>query len=146
MTDYFRPEVDKDKKFLYVPDQVLCTKGKPWGNHYWEADWDISNTVKIAVACEDIKRRSYENSEFGKNNKSWSLDCCSSSGFRFSHDNKTIRIDGPITSRVGVYLDRSAKSLSFYGIYDQKATLLHRVTVDKTYHLYPGFLGKYKIC
>lgn len=106
------------------------------GRCYWEVKW--SGKVSIAVAYKDISRTgSREASGFGKNDKSWALECHGGS-YSFIHNNIPTSITGPRSSRVGVYLDHEADALCFYSI-TGTMTLLHKVKTKFTQPLYPGF-------
>ncbi|XP_029599961.1 tripartite motif-containing protein 16 [Salmo trutta] len=113
--------------------QVLCREGLS-GRCYWEVEW--TGGVVTAVSYKDISRTETDN-RFGFNNKSWSLLCCSD-GYYFRHNNVETKVPGPQSSRVGVYLDHKAGTLSFYRVSDTM-TLLHRVQTTFTQPLYPGF-------
>ncbi|XP_045567866.1 tripartite motif-containing protein 16-like [Salmo salar] len=113
--------------------QVLCREGLS-GRCYWEVEW--TGYVITAVSYKDISRTERGN-RFGFNNKSWSLLCCSD-GYYFRHNNVKTKVSGPQSSRVGVYLDHKAGTLSFYSVSDTM-TLLHRVQTTFTQTLYPGF-------
>ncbi|XP_029600125.1 tripartite motif-containing protein 16-like [Salmo trutta] len=114
--------------------QVLCREGLT-GRCYWEVEW--SGDVITAVSYKDISRTGSDN-RFGDNNKSWSLLCCSDGYYCFRHNNVVTEVSGPQSSRVGVYLDHKAGTLSFYSVSDT-VTLLHRVQTTFTQPLYPGF-------
>ncbi|KAJ8278240.1 hypothetical protein GJAV_G00085460, partial [Gymnothorax javanicus] len=119
-----------------VYSQVLCSEGLS-GCCYWEAEWS-GIQVDIAVSYQEISRRGGDIDRIlGRNNKSWSL-CCSPSSFSFWHNNKRIEIPVPSSSRIGVYLDHRAGTLSFYSVSDTM-TLLHRVQTTFTQPLYPAF-------
>ncbi|XP_071004889.1 tripartite motif-containing protein 16-like isoform X2 [Oncorhynchus clarkii lewisi] len=115
--------------------QVLCREGLS-GRCYWEVE--RTGDVITAVSYKDISRTERGNDGgFGFNNKSWSLyyyrgDYC------FRHNNVVTKVSGPQSSRVGVYLDHKAGTLSFYSVSDTM-TLLHRVQTTFTQPLYPGF-------
>ncbi|KAM9529807.1 E3 ubiquitin/ISG15 ligase TRIM25-like [Salvelinus alpinus] len=114
--------------------QVLCREGLS-GRSYWEVErsgW----CVYTAVSYKDISRTEADNA-FGLNNKSWSLQH-SSDGYCFRHNNVVTKVSGPQSSRVGVYLDHKAGTMSFYSVSDTM-TLLHRVQTTFTQPLYPGF-------
>ncbi|XP_042183479.1 LOW QUALITY PROTEIN: tripartite motif-containing protein 16 [Oncorhynchus tshawytscha] len=113
--------------------QVLCREGLS-GRCYWEVKW--SGNVITAVSYRDISRTK-TNNIFGDNNKSWGLQCYRG-GYCFRHNNVETKISGPQSSRVGVYLDHKAGTLSFYSVSDTM-TLLHRVQTTFTQPLYPGF-------
>ncbi|XP_046907274.1 E3 ubiquitin/ISG15 ligase TRIM25-like isoform X2 [Hypomesus transpacificus] len=113
--------------------QVLCRNALS-GRCYWEVEW--SGRVGIAVSYKDISRTG-RLSRFGYNDKSW---CLENSGkcFCFRHDNVEA-VTSSFGSRVGVYLDHMAGTLSFYSISDTM-TLIHRVQTTFTQPLYPGFV------
>ncbi|XP_064816330.1 tripartite motif-containing protein 16-like isoform X2 [Oncorhynchus masou masou] len=113
--------------------QVLCREGLS-GRCYWEVE--RTGGVATAVSYKDISRTERDG-RFGYNNKSWSLKC-SSDGYCFRHNNVETKVSGPQSSRVGVYLDHKAGTLSFYSVSDTM-TLLHRVQTTFTQPLYPGF-------
>uniref|UniRef100_A0AAZ3Q7Y4 Fish virus induced TRIM protein n=1 Tax=Oncorhynchus tshawytscha TaxID=74940 RepID=A0AAZ3Q7Y4_ONCTS len=115
--------------------QVLCREGLS-GRCYWEVEW--TGDVYTAVSYKDISRTERGNDGgFGYNNKSWSL-LCSRGDYCFRHNNVETKVSGPQSSRVGVYLDHKAGTLSFYSVSDTM-TLLHRVQTTFTQPLYPGF-------
>ncbi|XP_074466308.1 tripartite motif-containing protein 16-like [Sebastes fasciatus] len=115
--------------------QVLSREGLT-GRCYWEVKW--SGDVCIAVAYKDIRRTgTREECGFGCNDKSWSLDCYSSS-YKFEHNNISTSVSGPRSSRIGVYLDHRAGTLSYYSV-SGTMTLLHRVQTTFTQPLYAGF-------
>ncbi|XP_030622343.1 tripartite motif-containing protein 16-like [Chanos chanos] len=118
------------------------------GHCYWEVEW--SGLVSIAVSYKDVSRKGKgDESRFGRNNQSWSLVCYGSS-YAFRHnDNKTKIPIVPSSSRIGVYLDHRAGTLSFYSVSDTM-TLIHRVHTTFTQPLYAGFeavkLSAVQIC
>ncbi|XP_045072124.1 tripartite motif-containing protein 16-like [Coregonus clupeaformis] len=114
--------------------QVLCRDGLS-GRCYWEVEWS-GECVDTAVSYIDISRTETYGA-FGYNDKSWSLRCYSG-GCWFRHNNVRTKVSGPQSSRVGVYLDHKAGTLSFYSVSDTM-TLLHRVQTTFTQPLYPGF-------
>ncbi|XP_060753870.1 tripartite motif-containing protein 16-like [Neoarius graeffei] len=114
--------------------QVLC-KESVCGRCYWEVEW--RGYVSISVSYKEISRkgRGYE-CVFGFNSQSWSLYCFSSS-VCFRHNNIKTDLRGPSPSRIGVYVDHSAGTLSFYSVSDTMR-LLHRVHTTFTRPLYAG--------
>ncbi|KAJ8278220.1 hypothetical protein GJAV_G00085220 [Gymnothorax javanicus] len=117
-------------------NQVLCREGLS-GRCYWEAEWRRGR-VFIAASYKDISRKGEDKDcRLGCNDKSWALDHCR---FRcyFWHNNKGTKIPVPPSSRIGVYLDHRAGTLSFYSVSDTM-TLLHRVQTTFTQPLYPAF-------
>ncbi|XP_053095734.1 tripartite motif-containing protein 16-like [Pangasianodon hypophthalmus] len=119
--------------------QVLC-KESVYGRCYWEVEWNGMG-VDISVSYKDIRRKGESNEcGFGYTKQSWSLQCYSSS-LCFWHNDKKTELQGPASSRIGVYVDHSAGTLSFYSVSDTMR-LLHTVHTTFTKPLYPGF----KIC
>ncbi|KAJ8278223.1 hypothetical protein GJAV_G00085270 [Gymnothorax javanicus] len=119
--------------------QVLCREGLS-GCCYWEAEWGGYDGVYVAASYKEISRKGWgDDSALGFNNKSWAL-FCSPSSYSFWHNTKSTVIPAvPSSSRIGVYLDHRAGTLSFYSVSDTM-TLLHRVQTTFTQPLYPGFL------
>ncbi|KAJ8278351.1 hypothetical protein GJAV_G00086690, partial [Gymnothorax javanicus] len=127
--------------------QVLCREGLS-GRCYWEAEWSGAE-IAIAVSYKEISRKGGGNDcRLGFNSKSWALGC-SLSRCLLRHNNKRTEIPVPSSSRIGVYLDHRAGTLSFYSVSDTM-TLLHRVQTTFTQPLYPGFWVDYgssvKLC
>uniref|UniRef100_A0A667ZWK1 B30.2/SPRY domain-containing protein n=1 Tax=Myripristis murdjan TaxID=586833 RepID=A0A667ZWK1_9TELE len=117
--------------------QILCRDGLT-GRCYWEVERE--GRVYIAATYRGIGRKG--NSDvcgFGRNDKSWNLDC-HGGGFSAKHNNRETAIRAPSSSkRVAVYLDWPAGSLSFYSV--SSDTLIHLHTFNSTFTepLYPGF-------
>ncbi|XP_004085779.2 tripartite motif-containing protein 16-like [Oryzias latipes] len=115
--------------------QVLSAEGLT-GRCYWEVDW--SGVVYIAVAYKDRSGTgTWDESAFGFNDKSWALKC-SPTEYTFYHKSSCVSIAAPRSSRVGVYLNHKAGTLSFYSISDSM-TLLHKVQTTFTQPLHAGF-------
>ncbi|XP_051747574.1 tripartite motif-containing protein 16-like [Ctenopharyngodon idella] len=141
--------------------QVLCRDRVCDRRCYWEIEWK-GNTVSISVSYKSISRKGRGNEcQFGSNDQSWSL-ICSIDRYSFRHNNietdlpvefissRTGVYDDdddddddydlePISSRVGVYVDHSAGTLSFYSISGDTMILIHTVQTTFTQPLYPGF-------
>ncbi|KAL0984422.1 hypothetical protein UPYG_G00141260 [Umbra pygmaea] len=123
-------------RFIYIV-QVLCKEFLS-GACYWELEWG-GRSVGVAVAYNGISRKGPGNKcLFGYNDQSWMLHCSTSSCCFYHKKNRT-DIPIPCSSRVGVYLDHRAGTLSFYSISDTM-TLLHRVQATFTQPLYLGFI------
>ncbi|KAL3988987.1 hypothetical protein ACER0C_013305 [Sarotherodon galilaeus] len=106
------------------------------GRCYWEVE-RRGGGLYVAVAYKNITRAgSVNESKFGRNDKSWSLDCDNDS-YTFWYNNIQTPVSGPRSSRVGVYLDHRAGILSFYSV-SETMTLLHRVQTTFTQPLYAG--------
>ncbi|XP_032426172.1 tripartite motif-containing protein 16-like [Xiphophorus hellerii] len=105
------------------------------GPCYWEVEW--RELVYVAVAYKSISRAGSGNEcKFGYNDISWAL-YCSQNNTKFCHNNIPTSISGPVSSRVGVYLDHRAGILSFYSV-SETMTLLHRVQTRFTEPLLAG--------
>ncbi|XP_073728254.1 NLR family CARD domain-containing protein 3 isoform X2 [Misgurnus anguillicaudatus] len=131
------------ERFEGVP-QVLC-KQSLTGRCYWEVDWDV--WARIAVSYKGITRKEGSNSMFGLHENSWNL-FCTVNGFNLWHNNinKDISILSPPSKRIGVYLDWSAGTLSFYSVSDaQTLTHLHTVKSKFTEPLYAGFMVHHEV-
>ncbi|XP_039635156.1 tripartite motif-containing protein 16-like [Perca fluviatilis] len=102
---------------------------------YWEVE--RTGVVYVAVAYKNISRAGgSDECVFGHNDKSWAL-YCNNNSYIFYYNNVQTPISGPVSSRVGVYLDHSAGILSFYSV-SETMTLLHRVQTTFTQPLYAG--------
>ncbi|KAK0132684.1 NLR family CARD domain-containing protein 3 [Merluccius polli] len=125
--------------------QVLCREGLT-GRCYWEVEW--RGWVDIGVTYRGITRRGGgDDSRLGWNNKSWSLECYDGSYTVWYNGSKTlIPLPPSDSTRVGVFVDRPAGSLSFYrvspGVGGSSHTLTHIHTFCTTFtqeDLLPGF-------
>ncbi len=96
-------------------EQVLCAESLT-GRCYWEAEWRGCK-ADIADIYKGISRKEGNDSWFGYRDKSWSL-FCTVNGFTVWHNNVNKNISAPSSRRVGVYVDVSAGTLSFYSISD----------------------------
>ncbi|XP_073720567.1 tripartite motif-containing protein 16-like isoform X6 [Misgurnus anguillicaudatus] len=129
---------DTDQQYPDHPDRfdyphVLCRESL-CGRCYWEIEW--SGDVFISVSYKSISRKGggYE-CAFGFNDQSWSL-ICSPSQCLFVHNKIKTNLSA-VSSKIGVYVDHSSGSLSFYSVSDTM-TLIHRVNTTFTKPLYPG--------
>ncbi|XP_030633359.1 tripartite motif-containing protein 16-like isoform X2 [Chanos chanos] len=139
---------DHPERFDYWR-QVLCRESVS-ERCYWETEWRGDNAISISVSYKDIGRKGRGNEcWFGHNDQSWSL-YCSLSSYSFRHNNEETNLPiVPSSSRIGVYVDHRAGTLSFYSVSDTM-TLLHRVHTTFTQPLYPGFYvhrgSKVRLC
>ncbi|XP_060938989.1 tripartite motif-containing protein 16-like [Limanda limanda] len=128
----------------FTDNHQVLSRESLTGRCYWEVEVELGwcGGVGVAVAYKNISRagNSHECS-FGFNNKSWSLSCGGNS-YSFDYNSITTPVSGPVSSRVGVYLDHSAGVLSFYSVSDTM-TLLHRVQTTFTLPLYAGVSVSY---
>ncbi|XP_056624355.1 LOW QUALITY PROTEIN: NACHT, LRR and PYD domains-containing protein 3-like [Triplophysa dalaica] len=119
--------------------QVLCRESLT-GRCYWETDWSGSCSISVSYESINRKGRSHD-SLFGYNVKSWSLECSDNRITALHNKNKTdIRVSSGVCKRVGVYVDCSAGTLSFYSVSDTHTlTHLHTFNTTFTEPLYAGF-------
>ncbi|XP_043954640.1 tripartite motif-containing protein 16-like isoform X2 [Gambusia affinis] len=99
------------------------------GRCYWEVE-QTGSGVYVAVSYKNINRKE----AFGFNDRSWSLYGYTDS-YTFYHNNTAA--PGPVSSRLGVYLDHRAGILCFYSV-SGTMTLLHRVQTRFTGPLHAG--------
>ncbi|XP_043954674.1 tripartite motif-containing protein 16-like [Gambusia affinis] len=93
--------------------------------------------VAVAVSYKNISREGRSDKcAFGFNNNSWALYCDRNS-YTFHHNNIKTAVSGPVSSRLGVYLDHRAGILCFYSI-SGTMTLIHRVQTKFTQPLHAG--------
>ncbi|KAL0149077.1 hypothetical protein M9458_055692, partial [Cirrhinus mrigala] len=145
--------VGKNQSYPDHPDrfdgvyQVLCRESV-CGRCYWEIE--CSGRVEISVSYKSISRKGRGvECLFGSNDQSWTLSR-TFFGYSFTH-NKMVTIFPvmPIISRgtglyvddnniyrIGVYVDVSAGTLSFYSVSDTMS-LIHTVQTTFT-QVYPG--------
>ncbi len=118
--------------------QVLCRESV-CGRCYWELQWSGDYGVDISVSYKSISRKGVDyECGFGYNDQSWSL-ICTPSGYSFIHNNiETDLHVKPISSRIGMFMDHSAGTLSFYSVSDTMS-LIHTVQTTFTQPLCPGF-------
>ncbi|XP_021326953.2 tripartite motif-containing protein 16 isoform X1 [Danio rerio] len=134
-TDKVQQYPDHPDRFDCWP-QVLCRESE-CGRFYWEVEWN--GYIEISVSYKSISRKGRGNEcVFGCNDQSWSL-FCSRSRFSFRHNKQQTKLPVlSISSRIGVYVDHSAGTLSFYNVSDTMS-LIYRVHTTFTQPLYPGF-------
>ncbi|XP_060942405.1 tripartite motif-containing protein 16-like [Limanda limanda] len=126
---------DHPDRFTYWR-QVLSRESLT-GRCYWEVEVAGREGVRVAVTYKNISRAGDSlECRFGYNDKSWSL-YCDGNIHNFHYNKIETPVYGPVSSRVGVYLDHSAGVLSFYSVSDTM-TLLHRVQTYFTQPLYAG--------
>ncbi|KAM3869064.1 protein NLRC3-like [Diretmus argenteus] len=133
-----QPHPDHPDRFNYT-DQVLCSDGLT-GRCYWEAE--RKGDVTIGVTYRGITRRGKgDYCCLGLNDNSWSLYCYDDS-YTACHNKRETVINmssSDKSNRVGVYLDWSAGTLSFYRVSSDSLIHLHTFTSTFTQPLYPAF-------
>ncbi|XP_006638055.2 tripartite motif-containing protein 16-like [Lepisosteus oculatus] len=119
--------------------QLLCREGLSGMCFYWEVQWSGIG-VYISVTYKGISRKGDgdDDCRLGHNDKSWSL-FCSGSSCCFLHSKENTAVTVPPSSRIGVYVDHVAGTLSFYNVSGDTVALLHRVQTSFSEPLYPGF-------
>ncbi|XP_034534260.1 E3 ubiquitin-protein ligase TRIM41-like [Notolabrus celidotus] len=134
--------MDQHQSYSSHPDRftdylhVLSGEGLT-GRCYWEVEWRGVAGASVAVAYKNISRAGTSNEcLFGHNDKSWALDC-DDNRYEFSYNTLQTPVSGPQSCRVGVYLDHSAGTLSYYSV-SETMTLLHRVQTTFTQPLHAG--------
>ncbi|XP_016115639.1 tripartite motif-containing protein 16-like [Sinocyclocheilus grahami] len=137
----YHPYPRHPDRFVEWP-QVLCRESV-CGRCYWEIE--RSGNVYISVSYKSISRKGGDECMFGCNDQSWSL-FCSRSSYSFRHNN--IQTDLPVkpiisSRRIGVFVDHSAGTLSFYSVSDTMR-LIHTVQTTFTQPLYPGINVDYE--
>ncbi|XP_039509917.1 NLR family CARD domain-containing protein 3-like isoform X2 [Pimephales promelas] len=132
-----QPYPDHPERFKHY-EQVL-SKESFSGRCYWEAEW--TGWSYIGMTYKGISRGGENQCRFGYNEMSWCVFCIAD---RYSawhnNNNKDIPVPSCRSKRVGVYLDWSAGTLSFYSVSDTH-TLIHLHTFNSTFTepLYAGF-------
>ncbi|XP_039504333.1 cytolytic toxin-beta-like [Pimephales promelas] len=110
--------VDHPDRFDHYP-QVLCRESVT-GRSYWEIEWSGDGFVHIAVSYKGISRKGSGN------------EC----------------VFGVSSGIIGVFVDHSAGTLSFYRVDRDTMNLIHKAQTTFTKPLYPGFavgLGSVKL-
>ncbi|XP_062293705.1 NLR family CARD domain-containing protein 3-like [Scomber scombrus] len=131
---------DHPDRFDYKP-QVLCSNGLT-GRCYWEVE---CRTVDISVSYRGISRKGdSDDCLFGYNDQSWSL-WYNAGGYSVHHNKtRTYVPSSSVSSRVAVYVDCPAGTLSFYRVSSDTLIHLHTFYTTFTEPLYPGFgFGSY---
>ncbi|XP_021334175.1 protein NLRC3 isoform X1 [Danio rerio] len=119
-------------------EQVLCQEALT-GRCYWEVKG--TGRVDTSVTYKGIGRKGGSDCRFGYNDKSWSLYCCKNR-YTAWHNNTNLDIPAPLpqSDRVGVYLDCSAGTVSYYNVSDKHTlTHIHSFHTTFTESLYAGF-------
>ncbi|XP_014860776.1 PREDICTED: tripartite motif-containing protein 16-like [Poecilia mexicana] len=129
-----QPYEDHPERFTYFCE--VLSRQSLTGHSYWEVEWK-GGEIEVAVTYKNISRTgTSEKCGFGLNGRSWALHCDANS-YSYSYNNVKTPVSGPVSSRVGVYLNYKLGVLCFYSI-SKKMTLLHRVQTTFTQPLYAG--------
>ncbi|XP_052402578.1 NLR family CARD domain-containing protein 3 isoform X1 [Carassius gibelio] len=139
MTHVKKPQQYPDHPERFELYEQVLSRESLTGRCYWEAERS-GMAADVAVTYKGIERKAGSNCWFGYSDKTWSL-YCSANEFTVWHNNMSRNI--PVRSsskRIGVYLDWSAGSLSFYSVSDTHTlTHLHTFNTTFTEPLYAGF-------
>ncbi|XP_078081429.1 E3 ubiquitin-protein ligase TRIM65 [Mustelus asterias] len=114
--------------------QVLCCESFDTGQHYWEVQIS-SQWVYLGVTYKKISRRD-DSALIGRNSVSWALQLFSKS-YSAWHNSQEEKLPPANYGRVGVYLDCTMGTLSFYGI-NNTMTLIHTFQSVFIEPLYPA--------
>lgn len=131
---------DKAQKYPDRPERFnerpyILSRDGLYGRFYWEVECS-GDEWAVGVCYIRIRRKgSTDDCALGFNKISWRLGYYQQ---RFSFIHAQEKIPFPVTSRIGVYLDHRAGTLSFYSVSDTM-TLLHRVQTTFTEPVYPAF-------
>ncbi|XP_030622871.1 NACHT, LRR and PYD domains-containing protein 3 [Chanos chanos] len=131
-----QPYPDHPERFK-VCVQALCREALT-ERCYWEVEWNGTIYGFIGVTYKHISK---DEAFFGMDNKSFSL-FCEKDEFSFWHDcHRTAKVSTPnSSSRIGVYLDWAAGTLSFYSILNGTLTLLYTFHTAFTEPLYAALM------
>lgn len=124
------------ERFDHFP-QVLASQSLK-GRYYWEME--VMEPFSIGVTHKTIIRKGdKDGGKLGRNDKSWCLTC-SDDGCFVWHDNKSANVSSHCSrsSRVGVYLDSAAGTLSFYRVSSNSQMRLHTFEDISSDPLYPA--------
>ncbi|XP_034532465.1 NLR family CARD domain-containing protein 3-like [Notolabrus celidotus] len=116
--------------------QVLCQQGLN-ERHYFEVEFEMLKTFTVGLTYKTIDEKGdVDDCKLGQDVRSWSLTC-SSDGCFVLHGDETISV-APCRSRVAVYLDWPAGTLSFYRVSSDSRTRLHTFKTKFSEPLYPA--------
>ncbi|XP_078112704.1 NLR family CARD domain-containing protein 3-like isoform X3 [Sander vitreus] len=133
-----QPYLDSPERFTGSWGQVLCKEGLS-ARCYWEAEWTGEKTG-IGVAYKGISRKAMGNeSVLGYNDQSWSLRYCQGKYTAWYKSDSYVSVPYSSSKRVGVFLDWSAGTLSFYAVSSNAMTHLYTFHAKFVEPLYPGF-------
>nr|BBF98486.1 svtoxin alpha-subunit [Siganus virgatus] len=130
---------DNSDRFDFF-QQVLCKEALT-GRHYWEIEW--TGFVRAGVTYRGIRRKSHaDECSFGYGDKSWVLDYYPTSGYHIIHKAKKERITFSKHgfTKLGIYLDWPAGTLSFYMVATNFVTHIHTFRTTFYEAVYPAFL------
>ncbi|XP_030256777.1 neoverrucotoxin subunit beta-like [Sparus aurata] len=132
---------DLPQRFDYF-SQVLCREGLT-GRCYWEVDWESVVNVTAGVCYRGMPRKGNgDQAKLGGNKLSWSLVYIQIPGPKrlfAKHDNQNHSLPVPSAfPRLGVYLDWSAGTLSYYTVSSDTLSHIYTFHTKFTEPVYPG--------
>uniref|UniRef100_A0A672ZWU5 B30.2/SPRY domain-containing protein n=1 Tax=Sphaeramia orbicularis TaxID=375764 RepID=A0A672ZWU5_9TELE len=119
------------------PKQVMCREGLS-GRHYWEVEWSngSSDDVGVGVTYNSLSR---SDSSLGFDPKSSYFGSRFGSYFRTHIEEQRVFVPSGDLSRIGVFLDWPAGTLSFYKAVLNTLTHLHTFYDTFTEPVFTGF-------
>ncbi|XP_053733973.1 NACHT, LRR and PYD domains-containing protein 12-like [Synchiropus splendidus] len=133
--------VTEDQEYLDHPDRFercpqVVSRDAVTGVCYWEVEW--RGRVSVAVTLRRDRGKEDE-SEFGQNRYSWSLNCSDDAGYKVCHNKRETAIkSSEVSHRVGVLLTCPAGFLIFYRVSSGVWTPFYTLFTS-TEPLYLGF-------
>ena len=131
-----QPAEDLPERFDFWT-QVLCVEAL---RHrcYWETE--LTGRVQLGVAYGRMHRKGEgDDCHLGRNDSSWVMSC-NKNRYSAWHNGANVALTTTACSdRVGVYLDWSAGTLTFYSVSAGESTPLHTFHTSFTEPLYPAF-------
>lgn len=106
--------------------QVLCGQ-ELTGRCYWEVE--AVGSFSIGVIRRDASVRQETEVRMGTNKTSYCL-VSADDGFYTLHDNNRVDLPARQTSHVGIYVDQTAGSLSFYRVSSDNLIHLHTYQIS----------------
>lgn len=130
---HYPPHTDRFDHY----QQILCKEGLE-GRNYFEIEGVKPFTVGLTYRSIGRKGDS-DDIKLGQNSQSWSLTC-SNTGCYAQHNTDSVSVSSRVscTSRVGVYLDSVAGTLSFYRVSSDSKVHLHTYRTNLSEPLYPA--------
>ncbi|XP_029978267.1 neoverrucotoxin subunit alpha-like [Sphaeramia orbicularis] len=124
-------------RFTATVFQVMCREELS-GRHYWEVDWSNTSSDNVGVAVM-YKSLSRSNGLLGRSSKSWLFVSRHWSYFCLHVEEQKLSVPSNDISRIGVFLDWPAGTLSFYKVSSNTLTHLHTFNDTFTEPLFAAF-------
>lgn len=133
-----QPYPEHPERFDHCCWQLLGSQGLT-GRCYWEVE--VKGSVVIAVTYKRIGRKGRgADCRLGWSDCCWSLVCAENS-YCLWHDKRKVPLASHLaaSSRVAVYVDCPAGTLSFYSVSSNDLSHLHTFSTTFTEPVYPAF-------